>query len=136
VIKDFYSEVNIDQKLIEVVYVSSDKSEQDFKETYARMPWMTFSYSNALHKQLIKQYEIVAVPIIFVMDAETGFIISKKGRKDICDLGVGCMKNWEQELPGMMAKMKHLNEGAAVVEKARIAAEEEAKRKAAAEKDD
>ena len=70
------------------------------------------------------------------MEANTGFIITKKGRKDICDLGVGCMKNWAEEMPDMQAKVKHLTEGAAVVEAARLAAEEEAKRKAAAEKDD
>jgi len=46
------------------------------------------------------------------------------------------MKTWKDEMPGMMAKMKHLNEGAAIVEAARLAAEEEAKKKAAAEKDD
>lgn len=136
VIKDFYSEVNIDQKLIEVLYISSDKTEADFKETYAKMPWMTVSYSNALHKNLISKYEITGVPIIYVMEAQSGFIITKKGRKDICDLGVGCMKTWNDEMPGMMAKVKHLNEGAAVVEAKRLKDEEEAKKKAAAEKDD
>lgn len=136
VIKDFYSEVNIDQKTIEVIYVSSDKTETDFKETYAKMPWLTVPYSNPLHKSLVQKYEVVGVPVIFVMDAQSGFIISKKGRKDICDLGIGCIKAWKDEMPGMMEKTKHLNEGAATVERARLAAEAEAKRKAAAEKDD
>ena len=69
VIKDFYSEVNIDQKLIEVLYISSDKLEADFKETYAKMPWLTVPYSNPLHKNLIAKYEIVGVPMIYVLDA-------------------------------------------------------------------
>jgi thiol-disulfide isomerase/thioredoxin len=42
VLKDFYSEVNIDEKTVEVVYISADKKEQDFKDTYAKMPWLTF----------------------------------------------------------------------------------------------
>jgi thiol-disulfide isomerase/thioredoxin len=49
VLKDFYSEVNIDGKLIEVIYVGSDKSEQEFKDNYAKMPWVTFSYSSPMH---------------------------------------------------------------------------------------
>ena len=46
VLKDFYSEVNIDQKLIEVLYVSSDKNEDEFKKTYAKMPWLSVTYNN------------------------------------------------------------------------------------------
>ena len=100
------------------------------------MPWLTLPYSNPNHKNFVTKYEIAGVPIIFVMEAKSGFIISKKGRKDICDLGIGCMKTWNDEMPGMMAKMKHLKEGEQIVEAARVAAEEEAKKKAAAEKDD
>ena len=47
--KDFYNEINIDSKQIEIFYVSSDKSDQEFKDAYAKMPWMTVQYSNPLH---------------------------------------------------------------------------------------
>ena len=62
-------------------------------------------------------------------------MISRKGRKDICDLGVSCMKNWHEELPDMVAKVEHLTKGAAIVEKRRLAEEAEAKRKAEEEKE-
>ena len=101
VLKDFYSEVNIDQKNVEVIFVSSDKSETSFKETYAKMPWLTYPYSSPFHANLRQKYDIVGVPMVLVLEAKTGFLISKKGRKDICDLGVGCMKNWADELPDM-----------------------------------
>tara|TARA_B110000285_G_C14853607_1_gene481114 strand:- start:200 stop:331 length:132 start_codon:yes stop_codon:yes gene_type:complete len=39
----------------------------------------------------------MGVPMVLVLDAATGFLISKKGRKDICDLGIACMKNWADE---------------------------------------
>ena len=52
VLKDFYNEVNIDSKQVEVVYVSSDNDESGFKETYAQMPWLTYSFSNKMHAQL------------------------------------------------------------------------------------
>ena len=50
----------------------------------------------------------MGVPMVLVLDAQTGFLISKKGRKDICDLGIGCMKNWAEEKPDMEATVSHL----------------------------
>lgn len=41
------------------------------------------------------------------------------------------MKNWEEEMPDMQAKVQHLEEGAAIVEAARIEAEKEEARKKA-----
>ena len=68
--------------------------------------------------------------MVFVADAKTGFIITKKGRKDICDLGVSCMKNWDEEEPDMMAKVLHLTKGYLHVEDIRIKHEAEEERKA------
>ena len=42
VLKDFYSEVNIGKKDVEVIYVSSDNSDSEWRETYAKMPWLTY----------------------------------------------------------------------------------------------
>ena len=103
VLKDFYSEVNIGKKDVEVLYVSSDKSESEFKETYSKMPWLTYPYSSANHRALKQKFDIVGVPMVLVLEAGSGFLISRKGRKDICDLGVGCMKNWAEEMPDMLA---------------------------------
>mgnify|MGYP000847664990 CR=1 FL=1 len=90
------------------------------------MPWLTYPYSSPSHVNLRQKFEIVGVPMVLVLEANTGFLISKKGRKDICDLGVGCMKNWHEELPDMVAKVEHLTKGAAIVEKRRLMEEEEA----------
>ena len=56
VLKDFYSEVNIDSKQIEIVFVSSDNDEASFKESYAKMPWLTFPYSSAKHAELKQRF--------------------------------------------------------------------------------
>ena len=135
VLKDFYNEVNIDSKNVEVIYVSSDKTEQEFKDSYARMPWITVSYNNSFHADLRNKFEINGIPFVFVLDAQTGFLISKKGRKDISELGVGCMKHWETEFPLQVEKKKHLDWGASVVEAAKKAAEEEARKKKEAERE-
>lgn len=63
-------------------------------------------------------------------------MITKKGRKDICDLGVNCLKNWSEELPDMIKKVDHLTKGAKIVEEYRKQQEEEERKKREAEKDD
>ena len=73
--------------------------------------------------------------MVLVLDSNTGFLISKKGRKDICDLGVGCIKNWCDETPDMLAKVEHLTKGSRIVEEKRAKDEAEAKRKAKEEKE-
>ena len=98
-LKDFYSEVNLSEKIVEIVYVSCDRDETGFKETYAKMPWITVLYSNPLHESLKKKFEIIGVPVVLVCEAKTGFVISHKGRKDIFDHGVACLKFWTDDMP-------------------------------------
>ncbi|MFN9904344.1 MAG: thioredoxin-like domain-containing protein, partial [bacterium] len=97
ILKDFYCEVNLEQKIIEIVYVSADKSEPEFKESYAKMPWITYPFSSPMHNELKQKFNIIGVPVVLVCDAQTGFMITEKGRKDIFDLGVNCLKSWKDD---------------------------------------
>lgn len=78
-----------------------DRKESEFKESYAKMPWLTFKYDekgNDMHNKLKDRFEIKGVPMVYVLEPSTGFLITKKGRKDICDLSVACLKNWQEEI--------------------------------------
>ena len=72
--------------------------------------------------------------MVLVCDAETGFMITKKGRKDIFDIGVNCLRNWKEDMPNAMRKEAIIRHGKSIVD-ARLAAEQEAKKKLDAEKD-
>ena len=104
VLKDFYSEVNLTEKVVEILYVSCDRDDVGFKETYAKMPWITVPYNNPLHEKLKKKFEIIGVPIVLVCEAKTGFVISHKGRKDIFDHGISCLKFWADDMPSAKEK--------------------------------
>ena len=110
-LKDFYSEVNLTEKKVEIMYVSCDRDEQGFKESYSKMPWITVPYNNPLHDQLKKRFEIIGVPMVLVCEAATGFVISQKGRKDIFDHGVSCLKFWKDDTPAAKQKAYDLFEG-------------------------
>jgi len=99
------------------------------------MPWCSFTFNDPRHKALAAKFCISGVPKVYTLDAPTGFAITEKARKDICDLGVNCLRNWADEMPDMVKKQEHLAWGAALVEKKRLVDEAEAKKKAQEEKD-
>ena len=69
VLKDFYSEVNLTDKIVEIMYVSCDNDEAAFKEAYAKMPWITVPFNNPKHNELKKKFEIIGVPVVLVCEA-------------------------------------------------------------------
>ena len=96
------------------------------------MPWLTYRYDergNDMHSKLKARFDIKGVPMVFVLEPTTGFLISKKGRKDICDLSVSCLKNWSEEIQDQQAKQEKLREGFAIVEEIRKKQEEEERKK-------
>ena len=84
-----------------------------------------------MHKKLKERYDVKGVPFVYVLEPTTGFLITKKGRKDICDLGVTCLKNWNDEIAEMKTKQEKLREGFAIEEeyKRNIKAAEEKRKK-------
>ena len=96
---------------------------------------MTFSFKDPLHKKLTKDLEILGVPVVVVLENPTGFVVTHKGRKDIFDMGVPCIKNWTNDMPNRKSKKDYLDKGATIVAERIKAEEEEAKRKAKEEKD-
>ena len=81
------------------------------------MPWITVPFSNPLHESLKKKYEIIGVPVVLVCEAKTGFVVSHKGRKDIFDHGVACLKFWKEDMQAAKEKQKLLDEGEEIVRK-------------------
>ena len=63
-----------------------------------------------------KHFEVIGIPMVLVLEAETGFLITKKGRKDIFDLGVNCIKNWSDDLGPAKVRAVALAEGKALVD--------------------
>ena len=80
------------------------------------MPWVTYPFSSPMHNELKKKFNIIGVPVVLVCDAQTGFLITSKGRKDIFDLGINCLKSWRDDQPLALKKSLELEKGAQIVE--------------------
>jgi len=71
----------LSEKGLEVVFVSSDRDEEGFKEYYKEMPWLALPYSERDMKGTLSQkYKVQGIPALIILDATTGEVITKDGR--------------------------------------------------------
>jgi nucleoredoxin len=68
-------------KGLEVVFISSDRGEDDFKSYFAEMPWLALPYSDRATKDaLSKKFKVQGIPTLVVVDPSDGSIITSDGR--------------------------------------------------------
>lgn len=96
VLVDFYNKVNTPSRQAEIVLVSADRSEKDFKEYYDKMPWLALPYENQSVKQFISEkYKIQSIPSLILTDKE-GFVLNSNCRNEVVSNGVNAIKHWQE----------------------------------------
>jgi len=76
-----YNTLVKDNKPFEVIFVSSDRDADAFKEYYGSMPWMAVPYEDKERREsLSAYYEVEGIPTLVIVDFDTGKIIQKDGR--------------------------------------------------------
>jgi len=76
-------------KGLEVVFISSDKDEDAFKEYFGEMPWLALPYFDRERKEsLSSKFKVQGIPTVVIVDAD-GKLISKDGRAAISSDPVG-----------------------------------------------
>ncbi|CAG5130102.1 unnamed protein product [Candidula unifasciata] len=82
VLADYYKKLRADGRKFEIVFVSSDKSEDECAEYYAGMPWLILPFSDRQRKEQIAQkYGVRSIPTLVLVDPKNGETISQDGRK-------------------------------------------------------
>jgi thiol-disulfide isomerase/thioredoxin len=88
-LKDFYEEVNEDEKKVEIVYVSLDKT-QDAQEKYHKQmgPWPRIAYANEAEREQLKaKYGVEKIPSIIVLDTDKESAKCSDGVNDVRNMG-------------------------------------------------
>ncbi|CAH1233011.1 NXN [Branchiostoma lanceolatum] len=68
----------------EVVLVSDDTDNDAFVQHFGRMPWLALPYSERQKKKdLCKKYEVFGYPMLVLLDASSGDLITWKARDRI-----------------------------------------------------
>ena len=79
VLTKFYQMVNAKSKQLEVIFVSSDQTEAEWKEYFAKMPWLAVGWNEKL-PEMASEYQVPGIPMLLIID-KTGEVISFKGRE-------------------------------------------------------
>lgn len=74
------------EKGLEIVFVSSDKDEGQFKDYFGEMPWLALPYSDRDKKNaLSKKFKVQGIPSFVILDGATGNLNTTDGRSKIDD---------------------------------------------------
>ncbi len=79
---NFYETANKEKKQIEIIFVSSDKSEPDFNEYFGTMPWISIPFGDEAIKTIKETFAIRGIPTFLVFNKE-GKLIDEDGRMTV-----------------------------------------------------
>jgi len=83
-------------KSFEIVFVSSDRDEDSFKEYFAEQPWLALPYSARSTKAaLSKKFKVNGIPTLVILDGETGATITTDGREVVMEDPKGEAFPWQ-----------------------------------------
>lgn len=46
-----------------------DKTEDEFKEHYTHMPWLSLPFKDARIQELAQKYKVVGIPLLVIVDS-------------------------------------------------------------------
>ncbi len=78
VFADLYSEINQDGKVIEVIFCSGDKTQEEYDEYYGEMPWLALPKGDARLATLAKKFEVRGVPRLIIVKPD-GTVVEQNG---------------------------------------------------------
>jgi len=84
ILKDFYEELKDAGKPVAIVFVSSDRSEEDMKSYFNEHhgDWLCAQFGSEMGSMLKKNCEVTGIPTLAVVNME-GKMLHKEGRPDV-----------------------------------------------------
>ena len=93
---NIYNQMNDGEKVFEIIQVSFDAKEEDFKKAISGLPWKFLPLNFAGINELKKKYNVLTIPKFFPID-KTGKSLSDRGREDLLEYGVDICEKWNED---------------------------------------
>jgi thiol-disulfide isomerase/thioredoxin len=81
-------------KSFNVVFISSDHKQSEFKDYFNTMPWLALPFDSEHGEKLSEMYGVKGIPALILIDGSTGKTITKDGRTVITDDPTGSSFPW------------------------------------------
>lgn len=87
---------HLKNKGLEIIFISSDNSEAEFKGYYAKhAAWLALPYAaRDIHKKLNKKFRVGGIPTFIILDGATGAIVAKDARTEVMQDPKGLRFPW------------------------------------------
>ena len=92
-LEELYRKSNEKEKVLEIIFVSGDHAEDEFKEYFSSMPWVAIPYDSEAIEELGEGLEIKGIPALLVFSNE-GKLIDRDARKTFTAQGAQAVANW------------------------------------------
>lgn len=72
---------HLKDKGLEVIFISSDRSEEHFMEYLGEMPWLALPFEDRSKKGMISsKFKVSGIPMLIILDPNDGTVITEDGR--------------------------------------------------------
>ena len=90
---EVYEKINASGKRFEVVFVSSDRNEEDLAAYFADMPWVAIPFGDARIQELMTKFDVKGIPTLVILN-KSGELITSDGRTDVQSKGAEAIASW------------------------------------------
>jgi nucleoredoxin len=93
-LKMFYESVNSSETVVEIIYISKDKTPEEFSSYFQSMPWLAMPYEDTEgRKNLSRRLGVNSIPTLILLDP-SGNVKSRTCRNDVVEKGPSCLEDW------------------------------------------
>ena len=90
---DLYNEFNSDEKQFEVIFLSGDKTQEQYDEYYADMPWLALPRGDSRITDIATKFQVKGVPRLIVLKPD-GTVISDSAVDKVSQEGPGAIEEF------------------------------------------
>jgi nucleoredoxin len=102
---EIYPEANIGEKTLEVIHLSFDRKESEYKTAIANKPWLFVPFNDNFIKIMSEKFGIIAVPVLIILD-RNGKVVCESGRKVIMEEGIKAVERWATDFDNLSSYIK------------------------------
>ena len=89
----FYNTANHSSKRIEIIWLSLDRTPDDFNSIKKNIPWVAVPYNTQHIESILGRYDIEIIPKLFLLNRD-GSIAHTECRQDIITKGQEALNDW------------------------------------------